>query len=120
MTVSVPFCSVTVVPALAVALSPFVSLYVNVVTFTSLVPIISALGVSAPSSSVFVITFPIIAPAFSVTSLGVVALIYGYKKFNFNVVKEKRTKRKKVQALDIEKSYKTSDIVIPDAQKQYG
>ncbi len=53
-------------------------------------------------------------------SLGIVALIYGYKKFNFNVVKEKRTKRKKVQALDIEKSYETSNIAIPEVKKQYG
>ncbi|OUS00115.1 peptidase M1 [Flavobacteriales bacterium 33_180_T64] len=54
-------------------------------------------------------------------SLGIVALIYGYKKFNFNVVKEKRSKRKQVQVLGINKNTnKVNDIVIPTAEMQYG
>lgn len=53
-------------------------------------------------------------------SLGIVALVYGYKKFNFNVVKEKRSKRKQVQHLGVRNSSKVSDILIPNANKQYG
>ena len=53
-------------------------------------------------------------------SLGILALIYVYKKFNFNVVKEKRSKRKKQQALEIENAYEVSDVVIPIVKKNYG
>jgi hypothetical protein len=53
-------------------------------------------------------------------SLGIVALLYGYKKFNFNVVKNKPSKRKKVQVSTIESVSDTSTIRIPDAKKQYG
>lgn len=53
-------------------------------------------------------------------ALGIVALVYGYKKFNFNVVKEKRSKRKQVQHLGARNSSKVSDIPIPNANKQYG
>jgi hypothetical protein len=52
--------------------------------------------------------------------LGVLALFYGYKKFNFNVIKNKRSKRKQVQNLDIKTAYDNSSIVIPEAKKQYG
>jgi ABC-2 type transport system permease protein len=53
-------------------------------------------------------------------SLGIVALLYGYKKFNFNVVKNNPSKRKKVQVSTIESVSDTSTIRIPDAEKQYG
>ncbi|WP_394971912.1 M1 family aminopeptidase [uncultured Croceitalea sp.] len=51
-------------------------------------------------------------------SLGILALIYGYKKFNFNVVKEKRSKRKK--AAGVKTTNKDSNIVIPNVEKHYG
>ncbi|WP_347925917.1 M1 family aminopeptidase [Pontimicrobium sp. SW4] len=51
-------------------------------------------------------------------SIGIVALLYGYKKFNFNVVKEKRSKRK--QALAIKYTNAKDNVVIPEAKKQYG
>ncbi|NJB69911.1 hypothetical protein GGR42_000373 [Saonia flava] len=51
-------------------------------------------------------------------SLGIVALIYGYKKFNFNVVKEKRSKRK--QTVAFKKTTTNDTIVIPDSKKHYG
>ncbi|WBX72308.1 ABC transporter permease/M1 family aminopeptidase [Tenacibaculum retecalamus] len=50
--------------------------------------------------------------------LGILALIYGYKKFNFNIVKEK--KAKKNQKLVIKKTNKVIDVVIPEAKKEYG
>ena len=53
-------------------------------------------------------------------SLGILALIYGYKKFNFNVVKEKRSKRKQVEKLVAKSTSVVSDIEIPEAKKQYG
>ncbi|WP_345274554.1 ABC transporter permease/M1 family aminopeptidase [Flaviramulus aquimarinus] len=51
-------------------------------------------------------------------AIGIIALIYGYQKFNFNVVKEKRSKRK--QALAIKRSNTRKDLQIPEVQKQYG
>ncbi|MFK7833119.1 MAG: M1 family aminopeptidase [Winogradskyella sp.] len=53
-------------------------------------------------------------------SLGILALLYGYKKFNFNVVKEKRSKRKQLQRVEVKNTYEDSDIVIPHTKKQYG
>ena len=53
-------------------------------------------------------------------SLGMLAMIYGFKKFSFNVLKEKRFKRKKQQVLAHTSSYEVNDVVIPDATKQYG
>lgn len=53
-------------------------------------------------------------------SLGVIALIYGYKKFNFNVVKEKKYNRKQVQKLVAKSANIIGDVVIPEATKQYG
>ncbi|OUR91886.1 peptidase M1 [Flavobacteriales bacterium 34_180_T64] len=53
-------------------------------------------------------------------SLGILALLYGYKKFNFNVIKNKQSKRKKVQVSNIEPVSDASAITIPDAEKQYG
>lgn len=50
-------------------------------------------------------------------SLGIIALIYGYKKFNFNIVKEKKSKRKQAQKIVINDGI---DVVIPNATKQYG
>lgn len=53
-------------------------------------------------------------------SLGIIALIYGYKKFNFNIVKEKKSKRKQAQKIVINKTNEGNDNVIPNAKKQYG
>jgi len=54
-------------------------------------------------------------------SLGILALLYGYRKFNFNIIKEKRSKeRKQTQVLAIKNTDDTSDIVIPNAKKEYG
>lgn len=54
-------------------------------------------------------------------SLGVFALIYGYKKFNFNVVKQKQSTRKKVQKLTTSNSTNLEqDAVIPVVTKNYG
>ena len=53
-------------------------------------------------------------------SLGILALIYGYKKFNFNVVKEKRSKREKQQTIASKTSYEVNDVVMPDVQKHFG
>lgn len=53
-------------------------------------------------------------------SLGILALIYGYKKFSFNIVKEKRFKRKQRQARAISDSYAVSDVIIPNAKIEYG
>lgn len=53
-------------------------------------------------------------------SLGILALIYGYKKFNFNVVKEKQSNRKRIQKLVAKSAYVNTDIEIPKATKQYG
>ncbi|KPM33822.1 Aminopeptidase N [Croceitalea dokdonensis DOKDO 023] len=53
-------------------------------------------------------------------SLGILALIYGYKKFNFNIIKEKRSKRKQVEKLVAKSTSVVSDIEIPEATKQYG
>ena len=50
----------------------------------------------------------------------ILALIYGYKKFNFNVVKEKRSKRKQVEKLVGKSTSVVSDIEIPEATQQYG
>ncbi len=52
--------------------------------------------------------------------LGIITLLYGSRKFNFNVVKEKRFKRKKQQVLAIKNVYKVNDVVIPNTKKQYG
>lgn len=52
--------------------------------------------------------------------LGVIALIYGYKKFNFNLVKEKKSKRKQVQKLVDKSTNLVGDVMIPKAKKQYG
>ncbi|MEP2058096.1 MAG: M1 family aminopeptidase [Maribacter litoralis] len=52
-------------------------------------------------------------------SLGILALIYGYKKFNFNVVKEKQSKRKQVEKLVGKSTSVVSGIEIPEATKQY-
>ncbi len=52
--------------------------------------------------------------------LGIIALIYGYKKFNFNVVKEKQSKRKQGRKLVIKSTSEVSNIEIPEAKKQYG
>ncbi|WP_405566953.1 M1 family aminopeptidase [Polaribacter sp. Asnod6-C07] len=52
--------------------------------------------------------------------LGILALIYGYKKFNFNVVKEKRAKRKQKRITTINKANNIGNIIIPKAVKQYG
>ena len=51
--------------------------------------------------------------------LGVIALIYGYKKFNFNLVKEKKLKRNQAQKLVVKSTNVVSDIEIPEAKKQY-
>ena len=53
-------------------------------------------------------------------SLGILALIYGYKKFNFNVVKEKRAKRKKQKVLASTASYKVHEVEVPTTQKHFG
>jgi ABC-2 type transport system permease protein len=53
-------------------------------------------------------------------SLGILALLYGFKKFNFNVVKGKPSKSKQLEALEIKNDNEVSDVVIPDAKKQYG
>ena len=53
-------------------------------------------------------------------SLGVLALLYGYKKFNFNVLKNKQSKRKKIQVSNMEAFSDASVITIPDVKKQYG
>src|SRR6056297_2596319 len=53
-------------------------------------------------------------------SLGILALIYGYKKFNFNVVKEKQSKRKQVEKSVAKSTSVVSDIEVPEATKQYG
>ncbi|WP_456866207.1 ABC transporter permease [Galbibacter sp. BG1] len=53
-------------------------------------------------------------------TLGVIALIYGYKKFNFNIVKEKKSKRKQVQKLVAKSKNIATDVVIPKATKNYG
>ena len=52
--------------------------------------------------------------------LGIVALFYGYKKFNFNVFKNKQSKRKKVQVSTIDSDSDSSAIRIPEAEKQFG
>ena len=51
-------------------------------------------------------------------TLGAISLIYGYKKFNFNVVKDKRSKSN--QSLTIKKTSTIEDVIIPHTQKQYG
>ncbi|MGS2726225.1 M1 family aminopeptidase [Psychroserpens sp. BH13MA-6] len=53
-------------------------------------------------------------------ALGIVALIYGYKKFSFNVLKEKRSKGKKPQILKPIGTLHVNDVVIPHAKKHYG
>lgn len=53
-------------------------------------------------------------------SLGIIALIYGYKKFNFNVVKEKKTRRKQAKKLVIKNTDEVNNVVIPKAEKEYG
>lgn len=52
--------------------------------------------------------------------LGFIALIYGYKKFNFHVVKEKKSRKKQVKTLGVKGSNENVDIVLPNAKKQYG
>lgn len=51
-------------------------------------------------------------------SLGILALIYGYKKFSFNVVKEKRGKKKQITVNKV--TNKVSHVDIPTAEKHYG
>lgn len=51
-------------------------------------------------------------------SLGVLSLIYGYKKFNFNVVREKKSKKN--QKLVVKNTNKVIEVVIPEAKKEYG
>lgn len=53
-------------------------------------------------------------------SLGILALIFGFKKFNFNVVKESRSGRKKKHVLKIRNAHKVIDVVIPNSKKQFG
>ncbi|WP_178985401.1 ABC transporter permease/M1 family aminopeptidase [Winogradskyella helgolandensis] len=53
-------------------------------------------------------------------ALGIIAMIYGYKKFNFNVVKEKRFKRKKSQIVTHKITKDGNDVMIPKAKKHYG
>lgn len=53
-------------------------------------------------------------------ALGFIALIYGYRKFNFNVVKEKRSKKIKPQIVAHKTTNKVNDVIIPDVKKQYG
>ncbi len=53
-------------------------------------------------------------------SLGVIALICGYKKFNFNIVKEKRTRRKKQQVFKNDVAYSINEVEIPTSQKHFG
>ncbi|MDO6596606.1 M1 family aminopeptidase [Oceanihabitans sp. 2_MG-2023] len=53
-------------------------------------------------------------------SLGILALIYGYIKFNFNVVKEQKSKKKQAPSLVAKRTNKANNIVIPEAKKQYG
>ncbi|WP_179345004.1 ABC transporter permease/M1 family aminopeptidase [Winogradskyella ursingii] len=53
-------------------------------------------------------------------SLGIVALIYGYKKFNFNVVKEKKTKREQTQKLGAKRTIEANNVTVPSAIKEYG
>ncbi len=52
-------------------------------------------------------------------SLGILALIYGYHKFNFNVLKEKRSKRKEPETQTHTASYEGKDVVLPTAKKNY-
>ena len=51
--------------------------------------------------------------------LGIIALIYGYKKFNFNIVKEKKTKKTQIQKLVIQRTNVVNDVIIPEAKKDY-
>ncbi len=53
-------------------------------------------------------------------SLGIIALIYGYKKFNFNVVKLKKSKRKSPKVFNASYAQDASDISIPVSKKQHG
>ncbi|MCH9661733.1 MAG: peptidase M1, partial [Bacteroidetes bacterium] len=53
-------------------------------------------------------------------SLGVVALLYGYKKFNFNVVKEKKHRSKKRQTPVSATTHEAHNVSIPNAKKNYG
>ncbi len=52
-------------------------------------------------------------------SLGIIALIYGYKKFNFNTIKSKRFKGKKQQIIDSQVE-NTPKVVIPVCNIQEG
>ena len=52
-------------------------------------------------------------------SLGIAALVYGYHKFNFNVVKEKRSKGKRTQISEVN-AEDGNKVIIPDTKKQYG
>lgn len=53
-------------------------------------------------------------------ALGIIAMIYGYKKFNFNVVKDKRSKKIKSQIVTHKITNVVNDDIIPDVKKQYG
>ncbi|EDP70877.1 hypothetical protein FBALC1_08958 [Flavobacteriales bacterium ALC-1] len=52
-------------------------------------------------------------------SLGITALVYGYHKFNFNVVKEKSSKGKRTQISEAN-AQDDNEVIIPDTKKQYG
>ncbi|MFL1895275.1 M1 family aminopeptidase [Aquimarina sp. 2-A2] len=54
------------------------------------------------------------------SSLGILALLYGYKKFNFNVVKEKKTKRKQLQKVVVNRTNAVNNTVLPKTKKEYG
>ncbi|APZ47340.1 peptidase M1 [Polaribacter reichenbachii] len=53
-------------------------------------------------------------------SLGIMALVFGYKRFNFNVVKEKRSKNKKAQTLTAIITKEIHNVQIPTVNKHYG
>lgn len=53
-------------------------------------------------------------------ALGITSLIYGYKKFNFNVVKEKKSRKIRSQIVTHKITNEVKDVIIPDAKKQYG
>ncbi|TYP75268.1 ABC transporter permease/M1 family aminopeptidase [Aquimarina intermedia] len=53
-------------------------------------------------------------------SLGLLALLYGFKRFDFNVVNDKRTKRKQARTLTNNTIDIGADVDIPEANKHYG
>ena len=54
------------------------------------------------------------------TILGFIALLYGYKKFKFTVISDKKSKRKRSKNVSPKKITKNANIDIPAAQKHYG